>query len=231
MGDINAVDENGYPGTIGIDGKFDGGDTAAILGTLDSFDMAICKVPAPWSIVEGVPLRHPDTTKWYGQPDRFSRDQLIPILCSLFNVKPRLNMFYLAHKKRWFLAAWNTRGNGAIDMPWKFPDVCGPEVWALWIRLFSPWWAPAVLWLLDIQTLVGAIQWRWFTPKTNQVTRNHMLVCITMTKHSPSITTKLINKINDYEDLAYRWMLCNQATKEYPTYQYFYMEIVRLCLK
>lgn len=107
-----------------------------------------------------------------------------------------------------------------MDMPNKFPDVCGPEVWALWLRLWKPRFRHLVLWLLDIQTLIGAVQWRWFTPESNQVTRNHMLVCLATIK-DPSVTSRLACKINDWADLVSRWRACNTATGEYPTADLF----------
>lgn len=220
------TDENGYPGTIDYRGNYDGGDTAAIIGTLMALEADYIGPGIP-----GIPIptRHVDDTKWYGQSDRFSRDQLIPCICGIINehndtFKPT-HWLYIQHKKKYFLTAWNTKGNGAMDMPTKFPDICGPEVWALWLRYRQPWWARAVLWLLDVQTLIGAIQWRWFTSETNQVTRNHMLVSITCKRVMPTITSRLANYINDYKDLTDRWQKCNEVVGEYPTWQLFKKEL------
>src|SRR6185369_6729494 len=78
-------DENGYPGTIDWKGEYDGGDTAAILGTLRTLypiEIPLYDIP---SFASSIPARHPDLNKWYGQPDRFSRDQLIPAICGIIN--------------------------------------------------------------------------------------------------------------------------------------------------
>lgn len=232
------LDADEFPGTIQCDGTYDGGDTAAIMGTVDFFDSTILHEMAPWHPVLEVPIRHPDESRWYGQPDRYSRDQLIPQIC--YEIKRQnsdaalalLDLYgtntcrlYEAHKRKYFLTAWNTRGNGALDMPTKMPDICGPEIWALWLRYRKPWWMRLVLGILDVQTLIGAIQWRWFTPKTNQITRNHMLVCLVMKQYSPTYIGNLTNRINDWNDLVNRWELCNKATGEYPTYQLFKKEL------
>lgn len=218
---LKYCDENNQPGTIQADGSYDGGDTAAIIGTIKALspvNEALLVPLPPWNIWSAVPLRHPDITKWYGQPDRFSRDQLIPNLCAQIRLgEASLYRLYGAHKRKYFLTAWNTKGNGQIDMPNKFPDICGPEVWALWIRILKPWWAVLALWLLDVQTLIGAFQWRWFTPATNRVTRNHMLVCIATRDNSPTVTSKLANAVNDWPDLVSRWEAHCAATGEYPT--------------
>lgn len=225
----NYLDENGYPGTIQSDGSYDGGDTAAIVGTIRALSPVMYLLYIPYSLEWGTPLRHLDHTKWYGQKDRFSRDQLLAVLCGTLNQFDIHEPFlYEAHKNKWFLTAWNTKGNGAMDMPNKLPDICGPEVWALWLRIRNPKWASAVLWLLDVQTLIGAIQWRWFTAATNRVTRNHMLVCLATKDHKPSITSRLACKINDWNDLVSRWEAHCDAVGEYPTADLFKAKIVGL---
>ena len=52
-----------------------------------------------------------------------------------------------------------------------------------------------------------------------------MLVCITITRYSPTWIARLAYWINDWKDLTNRWELCNKATGEYPTYQLFKKEL------
>lgn len=216
----NYCDENGYPGTIQADGSYDGGDTAAIIGTIRALVPYMYNITCP--MAQCIPIRHPDSTKWYGQKDRFSRDQLLAVLCGDLNQDDyNVPFIYESHKRKYFLTAWNTKGNGQMDMLDKFPDICGPEVWALWIRIMSPWWSRVLLPLLDIQTLIGAIQWRWFTPATNRVTRNHMLVCLATRSNSPTVTSRLACWINDWQDLVNRWEAHCEAVGEYPTAELF----------
>ncbi len=216
-------DDQGFPGTAS---PFDGGDTAADLGTILALDstelLSLGKMRELFDISEYAPRRHPDKSKWYGQPDRFSRDQLIPMLCTFVRYPgtESQRLFYGSHKKRSFLFSWNTRGNGQMDMPWKIPDITGPLVWALWIRSSQSSFAKLFLPLLDLELLIGAIQWR-FTPKSNQITRNHMLSAITCKKYSPTWTSRLAYWITDFDDLIERWRLSNIATNEYPTADLF----------
>jgi hypothetical protein len=169
-------------------------------------------------------VRHPDRSKWYGQADRFSRDQFIPILCSYVGqpITPEVRFIFRLHKENCFVWAWNTKKNGVMDTPYKTPDITGPEVWALWARVMGgPWWLKVLLPILDLETLVGSILWRWFQPKTNRVCRNHMLVCITGMKKFPSITMRLAFHLNNWPDLLQRHRAHCDAVKEYQTADLF----------
>lgn len=215
-------DQDGLPGTIGDDGKFDGGDTAAILGTLRFFQNRTYP-SLIWDYRTDVPLRHPDGSRWYGQPDRFSRDQMISILCGMLgSFSIFQHKLYRAHKRRWFLTAWNIRKNGVMDTPKKFPDITGPTVWALWLRLRGPRWAPLVLWLLDLEMLLSALHWRYL--RKDRVTRNHMLVSLASVKYSPTWVSRLVDRINRWPDLIERWRLHCEIVGEYPTAYLFKQE-------
>lgn len=217
-------DNRGYPGTRQYDGTFDGGDTAAVLGTLWFFGEAT-HLTLPWNYDQNAPLRHPNALAWYGQPDRFSRDQLIAVLCgmtSLYRVEHR--RLFNAHKQKWFITAWNYRANGSMDAKQKFPDITGPEIWALWIRLKKPWWARLVLCTLDLETLVSAIHWR--LGRKDRVTRNHMLICLNAHNTLPTLASRLANLINDWRELSDRWSAHCEAVGEYPTGELFAKAIV-----
>lgn len=216
------IDENGYPGTRdSVTGEFDGGDTAAILGTLWFFGQML---ELPLYTFRNAPVRHYDKNKWYGQPDRFSRDQLIPVLCGYVTFAGYYHWLFDLHKRRYFLTAWNTRKNGSMDAPKKFPDITGPEVWALWLRIFKPWWARLVLPLLDLETLVSAIHWRFF--RKDRVCRNHMLVLLAARKALPTVTTRLADYITDWPDLIQRWTDHCEVVGEYQTGHLFRKEVL-----
>lgn len=218
------VDENGIPGTMGDDRFFDGGDSCAIAGTIEALGGSVGNA-LQWVLPEKfiskdtlTPIRHPDKTKWYGQPNRFSRDQLIPFICWCIPHRSiALELTFCAHAKRGFLTAWNTVGNGDNGKP-QWPDITGPEVWALWIRYKRPWWGYPLLYVFDIQTFIGSLQWRWF-PK-NQLCRNHMLVSLAM-KTWPTPWTWLVNKINDWPALASIWREHCYRAYEYDTSDWF----------
>lgn len=217
-------DEHGYPGTLGEDGTFDGGDTAAIIGT---FAALTCQKPFcqfPWDRKWNKPLRHPDKSKWYGQNDRFSRDQLIPLLCMLveFPHSVLAEMAFKAHSMRGFLLAWNSRKNGSMDAPKKFPDLTGPEIWALWIRVWRPRWRYLVLWFLDLELLGGSIHWKF---RKDRVCRNHMLSLIICRRRMPTWVSKLAYWLTDFDDLIGRWKAHCEAVGEEPTWHLFYAAV------
>lgn len=229
------LDERGYPGCRQSDGSFDGGDTAAILGTILALSPDLTELivrpleePCPFDLVYKQPLRHPDRKKWYGQPNRYSRDQLTAMLCGAIISELPLDGLYRAHRRRWFLTAWNTVQNDGSKKSWpaSLGDFCGPEIWALWIRFHAPWWGCLVLTFLDVQTLVGAVQWRWFTPKSFQISRNHLLVSIVMRRRQPSWLTPVIGLVNDWVDLIERWRASNEATGEFPTANLFTVAVL-----
>lgn len=233
---LNFCDEQGYPGTIQSDGSYDGGDTAAIIGNIaaltddeDTLDklptipLGIIDEKAELFSVKFVPIRHPDPLKWYSQIDRFSRDQLIPSICAAIRHGGvgTLRYIYAAHKKRWFLSAWNTRGNGAIDKPVKFPDICGPTIWALWLRYKKPWWARFIIGILDIETLIGALNWRFLQPDSNRVTRNNMLTVIFSRDYMPTIASRIAFAVTDWDKQISKWEMHCKAVGEYPTAELF----------
>lgn len=223
---MNNVDRDGFPGTQGESGEFDGGDTAAILGgmiALSKFGQLESYTPLRLVQLQsrlfkhGAPIRHPDSLKWYGCNDRFSRDQLVATLCGLVVVPNQVfcALLFAAHKSRWFLTAWNTRKNGVMGAPKKFPDITLFEVWGLWIRIMRPWWRHLVLWFFDIETLIGAIHWRLF--RKDRVTRNHMLVMLTCMNHSPTPALWLAYRITDWPEMVLRWKDHCTAVREYDT--------------
>lgn len=104
--------------------------------------------------LNGIPRRHPDESKWYSSTDRTSRDQLIPYLCYTATYAPQaFKALAVAHSKHLFMFAWNTRRNFqystleahqrlstpdvAWNYAWKMPDICGPNIWAIYLRAFA----------------------------------------------------------------------------------------------
>lgn len=138
--------------------------------------------------------RHPDPTMWYSNPDTLSRDQLTPLLCLLGLLKSkRRNDLFIEHLKHGLFFAWNVRMNAALpntsDYAWKIPDLTGPEIWACWIRAYRFWPLYPLLMFFDIQTLIGGIQYRWFSPSTIQM--NQVIVTDFSTRVMPTLTSLL----------------------------------------
>jgi hypothetical protein len=117
--------------------------------------------------------RHPDTTKWYSELNRFSRDQFAPrvILSALLNHTSILKDYFKAHLKHLLLFTWNTRHNWVYPeghpnynpnetlkySQWKLPDLTGPEFWGFYIRGFRCKLLYPLLILSDLETLLSAI--------------------------------------------------------------------------
>ena len=222
------LDSLNLPGTRQSNGTLDMGDSAAIMFNLMAFNsIQDDESRWYWNHDYNVPVRHPDKTKWWGQPDRYSRDQLIPLLCwaALHNQKehPVVKAVFQAHKKNWFLRAWNSKRNGEINVPEKVRDFTTLEIWGLWFRIYKPIGYQILLNICDLETLFGSISWKF---RKDRVTRNHMLVNITQRDISPTWISKLSYKLNNWEDLVDRWDKHCQAVGEYPTADLFKKELL-----
>lgn len=173
----------------------DGGDSCAhgcaiiysilLVDTLSASFKAMCLGIDPTFYVSkldskenpGRYCRHPDPNKWYSNPDTLSRDQLTPLLAliGLLKIKTRRWNLFKQHIKRLLLFAWNTRKNGQINPPWKVPDLCGPDIWGMWIRAFRFWPLYPVLLVSDFQTLIGSFIYR-LKLSSNTIQMNHIIV-------------------------------------------------------
>ena len=121
-----------------------------------------------------VPVRHPDSSMWYSDLDRFSRDQSFAYVISLAIYSPVLfKKFFWLHAKHLFLLTWNTRRNHTIkanhdtlkyegrpeygkrNYNWKLPDITGPEFWVLYLRGFG--WPKIFMYPFDLFIWLNAI--------------------------------------------------------------------------
>lgn len=83
----------------------------------------------------GLCRRHCDTTRWYGDWNRFSRDQGHFILgLALSNNVKALDAFMKSWRRRLYLWTTNTLGNSDTTTARKLPDGTGPGFWAYAIR-------------------------------------------------------------------------------------------------
>jgi hypothetical protein len=73
------------------------------------------------------------------------------------------------------------------------PDITGPEIWASWIRAFRFWPLYPLLVVFDIQTLIGAIQDRYFPSTTIQM--NQVLMTDYSTRIMPTPISLLARKV------------------------------------
>lgn len=221
--------------------ELDGGDSAAEAGTLMALDPSIEFNVAHYLQAHG-PVRHPDKDKWYGRPGRFSRDQLIALMCGLcmsshyWDEKEDL---YAMHKRNWFVRAWNKIRNfqyetaaeqvakapGVQWNPWpKQPDVTGPEVWALWLRMWPRWWKWPFILLCDLETLVGALVWRF---RKDGLARNHLLILYVGTSVMPTPVMWLARSLTYVNHLAFIWGAHCRDTGAIDTSELFYQAFRR----
>lgn len=187
----NWTDGRGLVCYRGEDGTLEGGDTCA-----NQFTALYCGPHGPSDVsrallaltYNGVPIRHPDKSKWYSSTNRTSRDQLTPYLCFVATpnkVLPGVVRKYfwrllLQHAKRGFAFAWNTRRNFvyedyvehlkhstpdvAWNYSWKLPDLCGPNIWSIYLRGAANYFWPIgllgypLLLLADLFNFVGLLR-------------------------------------------------------------------------
>lgn len=211
------LDKDGLPGTLDYRKILDMGDSAAIAGTLIALGSPdfTPDILNHFIGADGLPRRHPDQSRWYGQPDRFSRDQMIPLICAGIRLggHPAVDKLYLAHAKRDFKTAWNTRGNGGMEKPTKRPDITGPEIMALWARYLKK--KPLRLAALDMELLTSALDWK--LRRKDRVCRNHMLSSLICREFSPTFVSKTAFRTNNWKDLIMRWKDHCTAVGEYQT--------------
>lgn len=162
----------------------------------------------------GVVRRHNDESKWYSDWDRGSRDQYTPLLIMLGLARDEydLTKLFKSHARRLFLCATNTRRNfvyaseaetiaknppdsGVVwDYSRKVPDLTGPEYWALYIRGFEAKLLYPLLYLFDIQTLLGSIVLRFQKNKDDVI--NHALTLEYAKARMDTFIMKLARLIN-----------------------------------
>lgn len=220
--DYYDLDEFAIPTCVQSTGFKDGADAAADVGTLlacGEYKWIYFLGLFVWDLI---PVRCPHRKTWDGQRDRFSRDQLIAMLCGFLEavrnygpqVKNISDIYYTAHKKHFFLYAWNTRGNGAMDKPEKMPDITGPATWALWARIYKFPFRRLYLWALDLENAVNIFRWRF---DDTRITRNYMLIALKSYEFDPTWVSRLVFKFTPWEDLITRWRDNCRATRGYQT--------------
>lgn len=231
------MDSLGLPVTL----SGDGGDSVHICGTWMALDgKQTVQYPIWYYLGTKTPIRHPDSTMWYGREWRFSRDALVAFMCGLA-FKPNSSLarstarkVFVMHAKRAFLFAWNRFRNHVYptkyehlekstpDVPWrpeaKWSDPTGPEVWALWIRLFRAWYLYPLLILFDLETLFSAISWNL---RSNNLVRNHLLVLHTCRNIMPTPVSMLAEWVTPVQELVVKHAVYCREVGEYDSSQDF----------
>lgn len=167
----------------------------------------------------GLFRRHPDPSKWYSQWDRQSRDQMVPLLiASAIYSTNTLKRIFFRHLRRLCLFTWNTKRNfqyptlaehqakSTPDVKWnyksKMPDLTLVGIWSIYIRGFNIQALRPIVWLGDIDSLIGAIIIR-YSPKRTDV-MNHLLTVHHATRQMPTLINHLALKVCPIELLLSR---------------------------
>jgi len=167
---------------------------------------------------DGRMRRHPDIDKWYGAWDRFSRDQMIPVLAAYaaLGLKQRAWKFFKDHLKNgWLLFSTNTKHNymyptlkehlakSTPDVQWnysdKMPDLTVWDVWALYIRCFQSWYLWPLLVVFDGFTVIDAIIHRYLSDSKHVEKFVSILVVGDLVMPTP--TMRLAHKITSADNI------------------------------
>jgi len=112
-----------------------------------------------FEVLPGIYVRHPDLSKWSGNPLTTSRDQVVPVIayCAAYKDYPRLWRLFKSTMKRGFFAQ-NFIRNGPNKTDYKLPDTMITHL-GLFIRAGGYWTAPLypILFITDFIDLIGTI--------------------------------------------------------------------------
>jgi len=212
------IDKYGSLGQIQQDGSIDGGDSV----NWEGHKKYLCDVEGRYlyetiagdvfvnyeDFFRGSRLgyvRHPHnegtTNSYYKNPwnGNISRDQLQGILAYYIKHQDYKELFkiFLHHGAWLWLFAYNTVRNGDTSFKWKWPDVTGPDVWAMYIRGFRPYGylLYPLLCLLDIHMLLSTLHFNYTNQDDDQI--SFAIKSITQKEYVPTPISLLAWKILD----------------------------------
>lgn len=179
----------------------DAGDSAHRHGIEYLFNGTLSKPISYFYTKEGTLIRHPEGLPvWVREKDRSSRDQNTPWLAAFAvhgnkEEAKRVAKAVLSNYSRFH----NFKKNGTLDAPDKFPDVAGPEIWALFIRGMRIKILYPVLYILDLETLAGTLFWNWGRSEHDSDNTNHIALLKASNEVMPTFVSKLALKLLNKE--------------------------------
>lgn len=213
-------DSDNIIGQIQPDGSIEGGDSACWMGHWLYLSREKFPYTSVFSTGFGAFVRHPEKERtnngfgaYYSHPwdGVISRDQLTGILAGVIAEKKRwMALKIILHHACWlWLFSYNTRKNGADPKKtaWKWPDLTGPDMWALEIRALGSisWLLWPVLLVLDLYIVLATI-FDFFHDSKDPI--NFVIRLIIGVEHTPTLFSllafkiankdKLILELNDY---------------------------------
>lgn len=152
--------------------------------------------------------RYPDPAYWGGLSDRFSRDQSVPNVVAMgFMAPEHLKAFFRDHMRRGLLFTTNTRKNWAWppghpeydpkQYRWKLPDLTVLGFWGLYIRAFRCKWLYPLLWITDLDNLLGSINkvYNYGSNAEHSDDLNHLVTLYQAEMVMPTLWSKLALRI------------------------------------
>jgi hypothetical protein len=105
-------------------------------------------------------VRHPDSEKWYSNPQNFSRDQTVPLIIALgaFGEKEEItaNFAHLVQAKSFYPNRLKNWTNEEKKLPFDYRDFAGPSDLGMYIRAFEDRDYHHLLYITDLQLLGNA---------------------------------------------------------------------------
>lgn len=143
-------------------------------------------------------VRHPDSHKWYSNPNNFSRDQNTPLVIALgaFGETAEINAnlgqviesysFYPNKLRNWT--------NAEKVLPYDFRDVAPPSDWGMYIRALNETNYYHLLYFTDLQLLGNALTRMvisFYDPKDTSDDINYTLLLLQADRVMPTFISKL----------------------------------------
>lgn len=156
-------------------------------------------------IKPGICVRNPDPTKWWSNPNYFSRDQQSAVVVGAGFSKnySLVSSLFLNHLKRFGLYQ-NFQINGVdVDGKKKFiqGDIATPEHLNLYIRALNLWFLYPLLLIGDLFTVLNSLiiiykSYRDADDTSNDL--NHIAICLQAKKRLPTPISYLARKLYRY---------------------------------
>lgn len=147
----------------------------------------------------GLIRRHPDTSKWYGDWDRGSRDQYHFVIGASLAQTGYAKKIFRGFAFRGFLLCTNLRDNSTPGKV-KLPDFTGPQFIGVLIRCL-PKWAQAllkpVLHVLDLSLVIQSLIWVYYFGNKREESDilNHLQTLLFAEANSPTFSSRLAARI------------------------------------
>lgn len=152
-------------------------------------------------------IRNPSSGTWTNETERSTRDQNTPWICAyaINACKKQLKLMYkgiLSNFSRFH--NYYKNGHERTKKPhnkWYEIDIAGPEIHACFIRGLKLRFLYPLLWILDLETLIGTLIWNKFRDSSDNDITNHICILKLSNEIKPTFVSTYALKFLD-KDLA-----------------------------